>query len=155
MHDRWGPGTVIETELEDDDFGDNNGRVVPYKIQLDTGDTIFAEKDDDSIIKQSTAPRVCRGELNGFVHVLSKMMIYNEAYDDAAQILLERIEKIRSKIEHNAHDDDVPYWRVDLSNFLLHLAETYQAMGSLPEMKKVLDVSGTGVLYSRWNFFCC
>ncbi|KAL7526781.1 hypothetical protein ACHAXR_003237, partial [Thalassiosira sp. AJA248-18] len=140
----WIPGTVTKTWVEDDDL--DNGRVVPYQVQLDTGDTYFAEKDDDAWIKQSATPKVhiCRGENNGFVHVMVKMLVYNEEYDEAEDFLLERINKIRSKIKANNEEestDDVFYWRVDMSNFLFYLAEVYHAKGLLDDMKAALDES--------------
>ena len=147
----WRLGTVIATEYEEDDA--NFFRVMPYRIQLDAGDVVLADNDDDDLVRRSTAPRVCRGELNGFVHVTSKMLIYNEEYEAAAEMLLERINKIRSKMQKDVLDNEesMAAMRVDLANFLLHLAETYQGMGSLKEMKDTLDVSA--VSYSQWNVF--
>lgn len=145
--DGWMPGTVTETEL-DDDFEDN-GRIVPYQIQLDMGDEIVVQTDDDSYITHSSLPPVCRGELNGFIHVMSKMLIYNEEYDEAAKMLRERITLIRSKIENNPNNSDVAYWRVDLSNLLFYSAEMYHAMGSLEEMKAALDEALTLIEISR------
>lgn len=50
----------------------------------------------------------------------------------------DRITKIRSKIEEG--DQDVR-WMKDLKNFLIDLADVYEATDSLDEMKEVLDES--------------
>lgn len=135
--DGWMLGEIAETEVEDDDL--SIGQVMPYEVHLDSGDEMCIATDDDSCIKHSTAPHVCRGEHNGFIHVMSRMLIYNEEYNEAEDLLQERIEMIRSKLKNNVFHSDVSEWRIDLSYFLCYLAEVYQAREMLEEMKAALD----------------
>jgi hypothetical protein len=133
--DVWVLGEVAETEIDDDD---DNGQIIPYKVRLDNSDELYVEADDDSYIKHSTSPRVSRSENNGFVHVVSRMLINNKEYDEAREMLQEKIETMRSKIKNNLSHGDVSKWRVDLSHFLCYLAEVHQASGSLDEMRSAL-----------------
>jgi len=140
----WSTGTVTAVSTI------CTGRTVPYKIQPDNQlDEIFIHADSNDWIKKSTSPHICRGELNGMIHVMSKTLIFNEEYEAAEEMLQERIGVLRSKIKSKEdwgdfEDDsgqasDVSYLKVDLSNFLVHLSEVYQAQAKLDEMKEVLD----------------
>mmetsp|Transcript_24111 Transcript_24111/g.43433 ORF Transcript_24111/g.43433 Transcript_24111/m.43433 type:complete len:600 (-) Transcript_24111:720-2519(-) len=131
--DGWMAGIVKETDYFE------NCRMAPYQVELDTGDDVFVNLDSDSHIKESSAPLVCRGEINGMVHVMSKMMIYNQEYGTAEKMLQERVTMIRSKIKSNVQHKHVNSWRVDMSNFLCYLSEVHQATGSLHEMRAALD----------------
>ena len=138
--DGWIHGQVAETEVEDDDDDDE---YFPYKVRLDDsdGDDLYVEADDDSCIKHSTAPIVVKGEQNGFVHVVSRMLINNGEYDEAEEMLHEKITMMRSQIKNNLSHSDVAKWRVDLSHFLCCLSEVHEANGSLDEMKSALHES--------------
>ena len=132
--DGWMPGTIADTHFQEDDV--NDGRMVPYKVNLDSGEIAYAPLDEDACIKKSNTPRVCRGVSNGFVHVMSKILLYNKEYDEAREMLEERVSMIRSNIKISPQDNDA---KVDLSNFLLYLAEVHQATGSLDQMETALD----------------
>ena len=137
--DGWVHGEIVETEVDDDDDF-CQGQIIPYRVRLDNNDELFVESDDSSCIKLSTSRR---GEQNGFahvvsVHVLSKMLINNEEYEEAKEMLQEKIEMMRSKIKQNSSHSNVAKWRVDLSHFLCYLSEVHQASGSLDEMKFAL-----------------
>jgi hypothetical protein len=133
--DVWMLGEVAGTEVDDDD---DNVQIIPYKVLLDNNDELYVEADDDSCIKHSTSPRACKSENNGFVHVVSRMLINNKEYGEAREMLQEKIEMMRSKIKNNLSHSDVSKWRVDLSHFLCYLAEVHQASGSLEEMRSAL-----------------
>lgn len=133
--DSWMFGEVADTEVDDEA---KTGRILPYKARLDNGDELYIEVDDDSYIKYSDAPRICRGEQNGFVHVMSRMLIYNEEYEEAREMLQDRIKMTRANIENN---NNVTGSRVDLSYFLCYLADVHQATKSLDEMKAALEES--------------
>mmetsp|Transcript_32528 Transcript_32528/g.68395 ORF Transcript_32528/g.68395 Transcript_32528/m.68395 type:complete len:557 (-) Transcript_32528:149-1819(-) len=225
--DGWKSGTVIKTWYSQGSF--DNDHAVPYQIQIDTGNYIFAPADSDECVKKSTVPPpscwicfdneqsetnlilrecACRGEHNGFVHIdclvklaiskvdkdrepefcpfgmcitcnqpfkagshcysalteafyhicgdddigstwnkmattmMSELLISNEDYDGATKLLQERIALIRSKIEQgNIQGDDVTCWTVDLSNFLLDLAQVYEITKSIEDLKEILDES--------------
>ena len=138
--DGWMTGEVDEVEIEienDDDPYDS--QVIPYRVLLDNDDELYVDMDEDSCIRQSTRPRGCRNEHNdGFVHVISRMLINNEEYEEAKEMLQEKIEIMRYRIKTNSSNGDVANWRVNLSHFLTYLAEVYQATGSLEEMKLAL-----------------
>eukprot|EP00956_Cyclotella_meneghiniana_P023015 scaffold44152_cov36-Cyclotella_meneghiniana.AAC.1 len=103
------PGTIMKTWYGgESDFED--GHAVPYQIQLDRGELIFAPIDDDMCIRRSKIPApecwicfdneqsesnlivrecACRGEGGGFVHVncavqlaISKVDLSKEPDDD-------------------------------------------------------------------------
>lgn len=227
--DGWLDGTVIEQWYgQEADF--ENDHVVPYQIQLDIGQQIYAPADDDECIKRSDAPPpscwicyeneqsednlivrecACRGEHNGFVHVkcLVKMvqkrvedndppsdevspfvqcitckapfgggrqcssaltkafydaykdrdiddfwnkvatteyiqlLVRGKKYGQASALLSDRISKIRLEVEAASANENVALWKRDLANFLLDLAEMYEAMGRLSEMKATVDES--------------
>lgn len=137
--DGWVHGEVAETEVDDDDDY-SHGQIIPYRVRLDNNDELFVESDDDTCIKRST---LRRGEQNGFahvvsIHVVSKMLINNQEYEEAQDMLQEKIETMRSKIKKNSSHSNVAKWRVDLSHFLCYLSEVHQARGSLEEMKLAL-----------------
>ena len=163
----WMPGTVSKVRHQDADYCD--GRVMPYQVKLDLGDIVYAPSDNDSFIKSVEQPSkkseeessnrdeepsmcdgegqptiaspICKGELNGYVHVMSKMLIYNEKYDEATKMLEEQISWIRLKLEDKPRVKDAIQLRIDLSNLLLYLAEVHQATGLLDDMKDALDVA--------------
>lgn len=81
------PGTVVETNYREEHF--ETGHTVPYQVQLDTGEFIYAPMDTDIAIRSSSVPPpscwicfddkqtednllvrecACKGT-NGFVHV--------------------------------------------------------------------------------------
>ena len=84
----WMSGTIIRTHYND--VSNEMDYKVPYQIQLDTGNLIFAPLDMDTCIRRSNTPPpscwicfdneisednfivrecACRGEENGFVHI--------------------------------------------------------------------------------------
>jgi hypothetical protein len=97
-----------------------------------------SERDDEG---PTNASPICKGQQNGYVHVMSKMLIYNEKFDEATKMLEEQISWITQKLEAKPRDKDASQLRIDVSNLLLYLAEVHQATGSLDEMKDALDVA--------------
>ena len=135
--DEWIPGEVTETWCEDEDcIVDSMRTAVPYKVKLDTAESVYVEDDDDGCIKKSDVPRVCRGQHNGFVRAMSKVMIDNQDYDGATKLLGDRIELIRCRIKNE--EEDVDSWVADLSSCLLSLADVHLVTGDLDGMKQKL-----------------
>lgn len=82
---------------------------------------------------------ICKGEYNGYLHVMCKMLIHNQKYDEAINMLANQISWIRLKLVSKPEEKEVVELRIDLSNSLLYLAEVHQATGTLNEMKHALD----------------
>ena len=86
--------------------------------------------------------------------MMGENLVEEGDYDGAIKLLQDRISTIRSRVETEIEmldgwGDDVadPHllvnqrWLVDLSNFLLDLADVYAAMESYDEMKSVIEES--------------
>ena len=89
-----------------------------------------------------------------FTTMMGENLVEEGDYDGAIKLLQDRISTIRSRVETEIEmldgwGDDVadPHllvnqrWLVDLSNFLLDLADVYAAMESYDEMKSVIEES--------------
>lgn len=63
-------------------------------------------------------------------------LVNNEEYEEAEKLLLERISKIRSRIESQGKTFHL---RKDLANFLVDLTNLYDNQDSFPQMKETLD----------------
>lgn len=63
-------------------------------------------------------------------------LVNNEEYEEAEKLLLERISKIRSRIESQGKTFHL---RKDLANFLLDLTNLYDNQDSFSQMKLTLD----------------
>ena len=115
--DNWQPGYILETNCRDED-----GTIIPYNVQLDDGDLCWAPEDDDSYIrKSSTTPFLCRGMNIAFIHVMSRILIYNEEYDKAKEMIEERIALTRSKILES-DEEDASVLGDDVSQLLIYLS---------------------------------
>ena len=51
---RWAPGRVVTLHYHEDDF--DPGYFVPYQVQLDNGECVFAPEDSDTYIREWHAP---------------------------------------------------------------------------------------------------
>ncbi|KAL9178394.1 hypothetical protein ACHAXT_000041 [Thalassiosira profunda] len=71
---------------------------------------------------------------------LSQVMVENVQHDQASGLLKEKIVEIRSAIKRVIRANvDTSGWMEVLATFLMCLADVYDDMGSLSEMKRVLD----------------
>ena len=146
---------------------------VPYEVELDDdeweGEAVFVCRDDDDHIRvlpaesdgdaAVVAPSL--GHENHFVRAMSKIMIQNDDFSDATELLMERIDSIRRTIDgvmaagsaaaaveddgnntnhgnNNVRLDDERFY---LSGFLLSLADVHEAQGEYGKMKDALDES--------------
>jgi len=159
----WRAGTVVGLWLEDD-YED----YVPYEVELDDddweGEAVFVCRDDDDHIRVLPAESDLEaavvvpslGHENHFVRAMSKIMIQNDNFSDATDLLVERIDSIRRTIDSAtaagsaaAVEDDgnsnnnvsLDNERFYLSGFLLSLADVHEAKGEYAEMKDALDES--------------
>ena len=136
-------GDIVYAPVDNDSFIKRVEQQQPPSTKKRDEDEEEPSKSDDegpSSTDDVSSP-ICKGELNGYVHVMSKMLIYNEKYDEATSMLEEQISWIRLKLEEKPRVKETSQLRVDLSNLLLYLAEVHQATGSLDEMKDALDVA--------------
>ena len=114
--DNWQPGSILETNCRDED-----GTIIPYNVQLDDGDLCWVPEDDDSYIRNSSTPLLCRGMNIAFIHVMSRLLIYNEEYDKAKAMIEERIALTRSKILES-DEEDASVLGDDVSQLLIWLS---------------------------------
>ena len=129
--DDWQPGSVLKTNVRDAE-----GAIVPYNVQLDDGDMCWVPEDDDSYIRRSAAPLICRGMNTAFIHVMSRLLIYNEEYDEATDMLEERIALTRSKIQES-DEGDASVLNDDLSQLLIYLSGKILLMKQIVRVNKV------------------
>ena len=71
---------------------------------------------------------------------MSIALIFEDKYDAAEDLLLERISRIRSRIEHEekGRGDVDQCWLIDLCNFYRDLASVYSTQESFEKMKDVI-----------------
>ena len=81
----------------------------------------WAPEDDDSYIRNSSTPLLCRGMNIAFIHVMSRLLIYNEEYDKAKAMIEERIALTRSKILES-DEEDASVLGDDVSQLLIYLS---------------------------------
>lgn len=105
-------------------------------MKLDTAESVLVTRDADECIQRSNAPNLCRGQQNGFIRAMSSMMIHQRDYDGATKLLEERIELIRRRIDNE--EEGVDGWVVDLSSYLVSLADVHLAKGDLEDMRRAL-----------------
>lgn len=75
---------------------------------------------------------------SGFIHVISKMLNFNEEYTEAKALLEERIGLIRKKIRESS-PHDVFILTNDLCDMLIYRAEVAQGEVVLDEMELALS----------------
>ena len=132
------------------------------------GEAVFVCRDDDDHIRVLPAESDMEaavvvpslGHENHFVRAMSKIMIQNDNFSDATDLLVERIASIRKTIDsmtkagsaegaaaaieddgNNNNNVSLDNERFYLSGFLLSLADVHEAKGEYAEMKDALDES--------------